>query len=443
MRALFLLLDFISFFATISWVVILRYRDFSPSVLVPTIQVLMPVFCLVTIILWVFSFYDINTIKKQRLNYQNILVAFAISLLSSGFGIYYTTSFFNVATPKLILLSVFVVYFSYLYFSRKIYSSYAFVRQKILLVGQSETLKDIEKDLAFYKEYADVGHCNTPQEAISTDLPLPDLMIMAHNCLDENPQLWPLLLEKIICKGVLLETDYQFYERLFNRCSTEALQNPHWLMQSISLRQSRTIFPLVKRGIDIAFSLVFIPLFFPLGLCIYGLIKYVEKMPPFFPQIRMGRNDRQITIYKFRTMMPNTQEVTRLGAFLRRFRLDEIPQLLNILRGDISIVGPRPVWDREYQFLNEHIYCHRIRNIIQPGLTGWAQLNFKAPPTYCVLADLNKNKNIPQEKLQDAVLRLAYDLWYIKNRSLFLDMEIILKTAKRAFLKDKNIGKNS
>ncbi|MBR3899518.1 MAG: sugar transferase [Elusimicrobiaceae bacterium] len=443
MRALFLLLDFISFFATISWVVILRYQDFSPSVLVPTIQVLMPVFCSVTLILWVFSFYDINTIKKQRLNYQNILVAFTISLLSSGFGIYYTTSFFNVATSKLILLSVFVVYFSYLYLSRKIYASYAFVRQKILLVGQSETLKAIEKDLAFYKEYVIAGRCATAQEALGPDTPLPDLMIMAHNCLEKAPQAWPLILEKLICKGVLLETDYQFYERLFNRCSAEALQNPHWLVQSLSQRQSRTIFPLVKRAIDIGFSLVLIPLFFPLGLCIYGLIKYTDKMPPFFPQVRMGRNDRRICIYKFRTMKPHTQEVTRLGAFLRRFRLDEIPQLINILRGDISIVGPRPVWDREYQFLNEHIYCHRIRNIIQPGLTGWAQLNFKAPPTYCVLADLDKDKKIPQEKLQDAVLRLAYDLWYIKNRSLFLDVEIILKTAKRAFLKDKHIGKNS
>ena len=136
-------------------------------------------------------------------------------------------------------------------------------------------------------------------------------------------------------------------------------------------------------------------------------------------------------------MKPNTETITKLGAILRRFRLDEIPQLINILKGDISIVGPRPLGKNDCFVLNKYVPSHAVRSIIKPGLTGWAQLNFKAPPTYSVV-------NINEENLNDDIFdaafnRLAYDVWYIKNCSLALDIEIILKTAKRAFIKDSTI----
>ena len=146
----------------------------------------------------------------------------------------------------------------------------------------------------------------------------------------------------------------------------------------------------------------------------------------------------KIFVYKFRTMIPNSEKITKLGAVLRRFRLDEIPQIINILKGDIAIVGPRPLYYNEYDFLNKYVPSHSVRSIVKPGLTGWAQLNFKAPPTYCVQnIDLGNN---PTDEIFDAAFnRLAYDVWYIKNQSLMLDIEIILKTAKRAFIKDNAI----
>ena len=131
-------------------------------------------------------------------------------------------------------------------------------------------------------------------------------------------------------------------------------------------------------------------------------------------------------------MYDNTETVTKTGGFLRRFRLDELPQLINILRGDISIVGPRPLALEDYQIITSALPANSIRSIIKPGLTGWAQLNFKAPPNYSA-AEQSLN-----EKLLDAAkTRLCYDIWYIKNRSFFLDVEIMFKTAKRAFIKDK------
>ena len=115
-----------------------------------------------------------------------------------------------------------------------------------------------------------------------------------------------------------------------------------------------------------------------------------------------------------------------------------MPQMINILKGDISLVGPRPLYRDEYVFLNKYIPSHAVRNIVKPGLTGWAQLNFKAPPTYCVQNIDFENK--PTDEIFDAAFnRLAYDVWYIKNHSFWLDIEIILKTAKRAFIKDSTI----
>ena len=172
---------------------------------------------------------------------------------------------------------------------------------------------------------------------------------------------------------------------------------------------------------------------------IYLTIKFVDGFNPIFKQERVGKQEKQIYIYKFRTMKPGTETITKLGSILRRFRLDEIPQLINILKGDISIVGPRPLGKEDNFILNKYIPSHAIRNIVKPGLTGWAQLNFKAPPNYSV-TKITENQNLDDEVFDAAFKRLAYDIWYIKNQNFFLDLEIILQTAKRAFIKDSHVS---
>lgn len=138
-------------------------------------------------------------------------------------------------------------------------------------------------------------------------------------------------------------------------------------------------------------------------------------------------------------MKPGSENITKLGSILRRFRLDEVPQLINILKGDISIVGPRPLGKEDNHILNKYVPSHAVRSIVKPGLTGWAQLNFKAPPNYSVV-NIVENDALNDEIFDAAFRRLAYDVWYIKNQSFFLDLEIILKTAKRAFIKDSHVS---
>lgn len=437
MRILFFILDLLAFILITFIVVTLRYGGCHTYLFLPTIKTLAPAFMLCSVILWVFSFYDFSLIKMQRLDYRNTIIAFAISLLGSAFGIYFGASIFNMATPKLILISVFIIYFSYIYFTRKAYASLTFYRQKILLLGKSDTLKLIEKTLRKSRAYKLLGRFETPQEAQKISPDNVDLIIMGSKMLQETENAWAVISTKFLNKGVLLTTDYNFHEELFKCSSKGSLKDNIWILRGVASRQQEHFYPVIKRAMDIIFCLILTPVLLPLGIVTYFMIKWVDGVSPFFFQERIGKNEQNIFIYKFRTMKPGTEEITKTGNILRRFRLDEIPQLINIFKGDISIVGPRPIWNDEYYFLNKYLPCHNIRSIIKPGLTGWAQLNFKAPPTYCVQENLKNMEHIPDSTFDAAKTRLCYDIWYIKNRSFFLDVEIMFKTAKRAFIKDK------
>lgn len=434
MRVLLFLLDFIVFTGIVLLTVALRYGELTSRVFEPTGKVLFPVFLFSSIILWVFSFYDLNSLKKKALNYRNVITAFAISFPLSATFIYFLKSFFNVATPKLVLFGVFIFYFSYVYLSRKIYTSFTFKKTRLLLLGKSNTLKEIAQELPHHKNYDIAAKLKNAEDAQNIKPESIDLIIMGNNILSENLNAWPILSTHFLNRGVHLITDYDFYEYLFTRSSKGSIKNDLWLLRGVAARQEERFYPTLKRAMDILFCLILIIPLTPVAAFIWTLIRLIDGVEPVFIQKRIGKLEKDINIYKFRTMYPGTENITKFGKQLRRFRLDEIPQLINILRGDISIVGPRPLAFEDYKAITDKIPAHSIRNIIKPGLTGWAQINFKAPPNYSCL------DSATDEVFLDAALtRLAYDIWYIKNRSFFLDIEIILKTAKRAFIKDKNI----
>lgn len=432
MRILFFILDLLAFILITFIVVTLRYGGCHTYLFLPTIKTLAPAFMLCSVILWVFSFYDFSLINMQRLDYRNTIIAFAISLLGSAFGIYFGASIFNMATPKTILISVFIIYFSYIYFTRKAYASFTFYPQRLLLLGKSDTLKLIEKTLRKNRAYKLLGRFETPQEAQKISPDNVDLIIMGSKMLQETENAWTIISTKFLNRGVLLTTDYNFHEELFKCSSKGSLKDNTWILRGVASRQQEHFYPIIKRAMDIIFCLVLIPVFLPLSAVIWLFIKIIDGVDPVFKQKRTGKLEQTINIYKFRSMYDNTETVTKTGGFLRRFRLDELPQLINILRGDISIVGPRPLALEDYQIITSALPANSIRSIIKPGLTGWAQLNFKAPPNYSAT-----EQSLNETFLDAAKTRLCYDIWYIKNRSFFLDVEIMLKTAKRAFIKDK------
>ena len=437
-RFFFLLIDFIVYLALIALIVMLRHGGLNSKPFLQNCQILVPLFLVISIVLDIFSFYDLNLLRKSRTDYKNILIAFIISLFASAAFIYFVAPVLNIATPKIVLLGVFILYFCWTYTSRKIYTKYSFSKTNVLIFGKSRTINAIKKEIENSVHYNIVGE----YEIAKADIKYPtnvDVILIASKLFKQDSASWDIIAQKFLMKGQLLTTDLVMFEDVCKRIPKEGVKDTMWLLRGIAQRQDSNISHIIKRMMDFIFAFCLLPIFLPIMVVVYLVIKMIDKFDPVFRQERVGQHEKQIFIYKFRTMKPGTENITKLGSILRRFRLDEVPQLLNILKGDISIVGPRPIYQDEYAFLNKYVPSHAVRSIVKPGLTGWAQLNFKAPPTYCV-QNLNLEEKPTDEIFDAAFKRLAYDVWYIKNQSFFLDLEIILKTAKRAFIKDSHVS---
>jgi len=174
------------------------------------------------------------------------------------------------------------------------------------------------------------------------------------------------------------------------------------------------------RFFDIVFSLLALILFLPFFLLIPILIKVNLGSPILFTQLRPGLNERPFMIYKFRTMLNKEYEdkedndrLTKFGEFLRSTSLDEIPEFWNVLKGDMSIVGPRPLL---MEYLNKYNATQRLRHQLKPGITGWAQVNGRNDTTWDE--------------------RFKMDVWYVANRSIFLDFKIIILTIVKVFRRE-------
>jgi exopolysaccharide biosynthesis polyprenyl glycosylphosphotransferase len=180
----------------------------------------------------------------------------------------------------------------------------------------------------------------------------------------------------------------------------------------------------IKRVIDLVFSILPLILLSPFFLIISLAIKLDSKGPVFFKQERLGVHEKPFQVYKFRTMVDNAEKesgpkwsstkdprITMVGRFMRKTRMDEIPQFINVIRGDMSLIGPRPIRKHFADILAEKFPFYRIRFLVKPGLTGWAQ----------VKGDYSGSEEGQFEKLQ-------YDLFYIQHQSLIMDFLIFLKT---------------
>ena len=230
----------------------------------------------------------------------------------------------------------------------------------------------------------------------------------------------------LACKfqGVEVEEGATFYEQVCSKIMLENLR-PSWLVfsQGFSISPPLRFF---KRMADILLSVLGLILAAPLMIVVAMLIKMDSQGPVFYRQQRVGQNGKRFTLTKFRSMRDDAEAVTgpifadkddlritRVGRVLRTTRVDELPQLLNVLRGEMSFVGPRP--ERPFfveQFAKEIPYYPQ-RLSVKPGLTGWAQVCYSYGAT-----------------VEDAVEKLRLDLYYIKNMSLILDLFIIMKTLK-------------
>lgn len=214
-----------------------------------------------------------------------------------------------------------------------------------------------------------------------------------------------------------------FYEELTKTVLLDSV-NELWFLENISRPESK-IYSMLKRGFDIILSLIMLLISLSLIPFIILAIKLDSPGPVFYVQKRPGKDRKVFNLYKFRTLRASPDQytrvwreqdpnqVTRAGKMLRKLYLDEIPQCLNILKGDISFIGPRPEWLRLASVFEKEIPFYSLRYMVRPGFFGWAQLSYPASTT-----------------IEQAKEKFQYDLYYIKNQSLFFDLEIILKAIR-------------
>ncbi len=230
-------------------------------------------------------------------------------------------------------------------------------------------------------------------------------------------------LTRVSWAGIHVVDMPSFYEFLAGKVPIDHISDIWMFFHGMA--QGRFYFRHLKRWVDLALSIAMLLSVAPLFLIIALAIKLDSRGPVFFRQERMGLEGRIFQIIKFRTMIQdaerdgprwvteNDHRITRVGSFLRKFRLDELPQLINILKGEMSFIGPRPEREVFVKEFDDQIPYYRFRLLAKPGITGWAQVMYP----YASSAEQTREK-------------LQYDLYYVKNLGFFLDMAILLKTVR-------------
>jgi sugar transferase (PEP-CTERM system associated) len=230
-------------------------------------------------------------------------------------------------------------------------------------------------------------------------------------------------------RGVRVEEATSLYERVTGKISLENLK-PSWMLFGDGFEVSRCVL-IGKQIVSFSVSLLLLVLFLPLFPLIAFLIKLDSQGPVFLRQERIGQDGKVFTLWKFRSMREDAERttgpvwataqdsrVTRVGKYLRRTRLDEFPQLFNVLKGDMSLVGPRPERPNFVDELSNTVPFYYLRHSVKPGVTGWAQINYGYG-----------------NSVEDSVEKLQYDLFYVKNVSWALDLLVLLHTVKTVLVR--------
>ena len=301
----------------------------------------------------------------------------------------------------------------------------ALLVRRVLLVGASESSSRLVATLrtrrgAMFEVAGAIEAAGTPPSLEELRRSRVWALVATGGC-DPDASGWMLDYK---LRGVEVFDELAFCERHLGRISLERL-SVAWLLGADGFGSGR-FGAATKRATDIVVSLVMLALMLPLMALTALAVRLDSPGPAFYRQERVGLHGRGITLLKFRSMRVDAEaggtprwaargdtRVTRIGAFIRSTRIDELPQLLNVLRGDMSLVGPRPERPHFVEQLSELIPFYRQRSYVKPGLTGWAQVNYPYGAS-----------------VEDAREKLAYDLYYIKNQGFFLDLLVLLATVR-------------
>lgn len=408
--ALLFLGDIASFYAALFLMLAIRYQARFDEALpghLPAFSAL--------IVFWLAAFYaaglyDWKNLKNVASFFRPLVTAFAAAFFIALAFFYLAPVGIRPRGNLILFAAVFLVCFgSWRYYFNRIIRAGA--SRAVVLLGDTQEAREIAACLRDNPQfgYRILDRLDHPARgAAPVTIVVPTTM--------QEPDVPP---------GAEVRTLASFYEDILDKMPISEVAHVGALQERV-VRQRGYEFGI--RLVEFIFAAVGLLLFLPLFAVIALLVRTDSSGPVFYSQTRTGRNSRPFTLYKFRSMYTDAEKhgprwaaaddprCTRIGAWLRRTHLDELPQLFNILKGDLALVGPRPERPEFVRELAAQVPHYEARHIIRPGLTGWAQINYRYGAS-----------------VADAREKLQYDLYYIKRRSLALDLLIALKTAKLLF----------
>ncbi len=349
---------------------------------------------------------------------------------------FFSVPYFGI-TPKTILLIFLCISSALIVIWRLFLTKYIGVRKqkRALVLGEGREIEQLVNELNENNRYGlNVKHIFSPndvdvsenlQEQILDFILKEKISVIIVDTFDSKmSEITPILYNLLFLNPSLSVVDAShLYEDIFRRIPISMLEDA-WFISHVT-RQPHFLYNIYHRTLDIAVSVLLGAVTLLLLPFVALAIKLDDGGPLFSFQRRVGKDNKHLDLIKFRTMTfandkgewSGKNKVTKVGNFLRKTRIDELPQLWNVLKGGYSLIGPRPEFPKAvYKYANKIPY-YNARHLITPGLSGWAQLNHHKHPHHGVDVEETRNK-------------LSYDLYYLKNRSFWLDFEIGLKTIK-------------
>jgi len=369
------------------------------------------------LILFLLNLYDFHSFKDKK-DFLSSLIVFSVLSFSASVVFLYFSSPIS-SNPKTILVLTVLIFDILFYFWRYLFNYFlelGHIKDKAIIIGANLKIKEVLPQINKIYDIVDFNNNEEIKDIIAREKIR--LIILCGNC-DKD------LKNNIVKNFPFLDyiSSEDIYESVAKKVCLDELNEENLVEKKYDKENKfRENF---KRGFDVIFSVIGLIVLLILFPIIALLIKLDSKGSVIFKQKRVGKNGEVFEIYKFRTLREKSKEdkklwrekdgqsVTFVGNILRKTHLDELPQAWNILKGEVSFVGPRAEWQELAEMFEKEIPFYRQRYLVKPGLLGWAQINYKA-----------------SQSVQEAKEKFEYDLYYIKNQSVLLDLEIILKSIK-------------
>jgi exopolysaccharide biosynthesis polyprenyl glycosylphosphotransferase len=438
-RIILFLGDILCFYLGLFLMFLIRFKTFEIeySNWILHLKLFSLVFFFWIIVFYIADIYEINNIFVKKKNILLILILQIINLFLAISFFY----IFSIITPKTNLILVFafstclLIIWHWIFF----FIISRFQPKKILIIGKEEEILEIEDKL---KSSSKFGYNiikiiddfkNIRKEQLEEIIEKEKIHILSFNYLLKNNEFYKKIFNLYFSKIEIIDLSI-LYEFVFKKVPINIL-NEKWFLENIKGLDDK-IYDSIKRSIDFILALVGLIITLPFWFLIALGVKISSKGPVFYRNLRIGEERKQFNIIKFRTMEENSnrgpqwvekkdKRITKFGNFLRKTHIDEIPQFISVLKGELSFVGPRPERVDLEKVYSKEIPFYNLRHLIKPGLVGWAQFNHP----HNVFSSL-------EETTKDTIEKLKYDIHYLKNRSLWLDISIIIK-AIRIFLFQK------